>query len=462
MSIHEFPVKNTDSLLIYNSNQQLVSYIKLYDTKYTGPVTPTSKYSCQMIAASLKDRLIKNPFVENDYFSIIAFEESQGRTLIAFDKSWILPAVIKYIENDLTYEMENTVALREEIAAYSKPTEWDQIPFLKGQKLKLSDLIIYPIQDSAFTNSEGGKSQAYMIFAPANEDEAEKIYLYLYRDTLLYTNTHYLTVKDEPIYKIKDFQYLFPVDVKNLGNYAMISTDQMTFDKLEHIYQFDEVYFEFPAVNDLNGAFATYLLAEKTYFQYSLRWERNILFIGLCGYIQALDIMENFGQVLTEIAKESPIYKELPNYATAVSLVEQSDCKCFYHNGTYYAALYSDIQINYKQGGEDVSRIELVNPLTAVDNKEYLRSLGYDINSEPYMYDLDLEYKTYNLHTLYYYKATNRDEVPVYETDGPYNEELKFKLEKLLRNGDLFTQRTKNILRGYPGFIPSDNILFNW
>jgi hypothetical protein len=429
--------------------QQMLSYIKLYEAKYIGKITSTSDYSCQLVAAFLKDRydidnkrLVKNTFVENDYFGIISFEANKGNTLVAIDKNWILAAINKYITDELTYGMEDTVVLREKIATYN--SGWDQDPFLGGQKLSINDLTIYSFQDNL------------MIFAPINKEEATKIYLYLYRDATFFTNTRYLTLKDVAINKIKDFEYLFPVNVDYLQNYVIFSTDQMTLEDLEHIYYFEEIPFKFPGLDDLIGAFATYLLAEKTFFQYSFRWEENTLYIGLCGYIQALDLLEIFKQTLNEVQKESPYYKELSNYVTAVEVASQTDSKCFRHNGIYYAALYKDITIP----NVDNHNAEPTYPLMNI-NREYLQSLGYDTSSpEPYFNNLKLGFITYEIEgvisTVYHYSSTNRKEVDLHEVNGGNSENVRLRLELLLQKGFFFTQKVKNIIKGYPGFIPSN------
>jgi hypothetical protein len=383
-----------------------------------------------------------------------------------------LPAVAKYIEDDMTYQMETTVALREKMATYNSDLSYEQVPFLNGQKFELKDLTIYSFHDSAFFIEEGGKSEAFMIFVPINQDEAEKVYLYLNRDFTLYNYNHYLTVKDVPINKLKDFQYLFPVELNFIDQYAIISTDQMTRDKLEHIYEMGEVYFSFPTLNDLTGAFATYLLAEKTFFNYSLRWERNTLFIGLCGYIQALDLVENFGLVLNEIGRDSPIFQELSNYETAVVVAKETNIKCFYHNGKYYSAGEVNVvgQAQLPAIAREKSKVELISPLVAITQHntrkeavKYLQSFGYDVNPEPYSNDIDLEYKTYEINgevnTMYYYKATNKDEVELHEIYGPHNEEIRNNLEALLRSGYFFTRKMRNITKGYPGFIPSKSVV---
>jgi hypothetical protein len=511
LSSDEFPVKSTDLLLadtlkifgplqsrtifrttkVLQSNnelsRQMLSHIKVWDGQYNGALSPTSDYSCYLVASGLRDRydiscrkLIRNQFVENDYFGVIAYEIDQKRTLIAFDKNWILPAIAKYIEDEITYEIERPASLRERIATYNPMSldpenpivRWDQIPNLHGELFSINDITIYPFHDSAFTTTDGYSSEVYMIFAPVNRDEAEKIFLYLYRNVQLYTNMIQLTVRDMPIELAKDFQYLFPIDLTFLGNYVIISTDQMTRDRLEHVYKFDELSFEFLRLNDLTGAYATYLLAESMYFQYTLRWERNILFIGLCGYIQVLDIIEHFGQILNEIERQTPYYKELPNFSSAANLVANSDSKCFYHNGKYYAVLHENIQVptvDNDQTPMEISRVELICPLIAItrqdtynDARKYFQELGYDVNPnpEPYHNNLQLGYRTYEINgivtTTYYYSSTNRKENDIHETKGPYNDEIRIRLELLLRNGYFFTQRMRNITRGYPDFIPSE------
>jgi hypothetical protein len=450
----------------------LLSSIKMYDALYIGSTSLTSNYSCQVLAFGLKDRydidsrrLIQNPYIEHDYFNIIANEVNQRRTLIAFDKSWVLPGIIKYIEDKITYSIGEPVNLREKLATYNSDLqreEWSEFVEtsqrgewsegrVKGREIKITDLTTYNFND------------LIMVFAPVNIDEAEKIFLYLYRDTQLYTLTNYLTLKDVPINKIKDFQYLFPVEVRFMNDYVFVSSDQMTLEKLQHMYNFGEVQFEFPRLNDLTGAFASYLLAERTFFQYSIRWENNILYVGLCGYIQAMDLFTNFGLILVEIQKERPFYKEVLNYKTATSFVANSDSKAFYHIGKYYLALNTNQEIPlFQQENYDHAKVELSYTLVAntQETRKYLKDMGYDVTPSSYSNNLQLGYHTYeidgNVSTVYYYSGTNEKEIELHEVSGGHDKLIQAKLETLLQKGYFFTQKMKNITRGYIEFTPSD------
>jgi hypothetical protein len=464
--------------LIYQSPsvvQELLSTIKLYSATYQGNITPTSDYSCQMVAARLGDRfdlvekrLTRKRFVQNDYFGIIAAEASRGRTLIAFDNNWVLPAIADYIEGNFNVEMDRPAELREKMAERN-PVGTVSISSLRGENITLNDLTIYPFQDDAFTG------ECYMIFAPVSRDEAERIFLYLYRDVQLYTDTAYLTIKDLPLQIARDFQYLFPVDLRVIGNYVVLSSDQITRDQLEWIYKFGEIAFSFPRLDDLTGAYGSYLLAEALYFQFPIRWENNVLYVGMCGYIQAKDIIENFGYILNDLQRENPFYKVLPNYVTAKNLAQTSNIKCFYYQGRYYAALPSDIMvptITEDQSPDekqfDETRIEMLMPLLAVtqertseDARKYLKSLGYDINPNPDPYEnkIILGYRTIELNgeftTDYYYRSTHGRELSIHQIDGPHDVEIRRKLQYLFQRGYFFTQKTLNIIRGYPDFIPS-------
>lgn len=435
------------------NSKTLLSSIKLYEAYYDGVPSITSDYSCQILAFGLKDRynpdtkrLNLKTFVDHDYFSIISSEISQNRTLLAFDKSWILHGIIKYIQEDITYSIDEPVLLRQKLATYNSE-EWSNVSPQKNPSdiFNVSDISIYNLDDMM------------MIFAPVNRDEAEKIFLYLYRDVQLYTITNYITLKDVPKNKIKDFEYLFPVDVKFFGDYTFISSDQMTFQKLQHAYNFGEIQFEFPHLDELKGSFASYLLAERTSFQYSIKWENNTLYVGLCGYIQAMDLFTTFGQILIEIQKERLYYKEVPNYRTATSFITNTNFKAFYYLGKYYVALDLDQEIPIlSQNDNNYSITELSLPLITSDSKEYLKNMGYDITPSSYHNDLKVNYQTYETSTIYYYDATYEKEIELYEIKGKYDVELQNKLERLLQEGFFFTQKMKNITKGYPGFTPSD------
>lgn len=513
LNSNEIPVRASDALLINNLKvlgasqtrkvrsiqiyqmkdsiaQSLLSSLRMYNASYQGDITPTSDYSCQMVAARLKDhydlverRLTRNQFVQNDYFGIIAVEANQGRTLIAFDKNWVLPAIATYIEGNFSAEMNRPVELREKMAernpienmAGTDYAQWVSIGQPRGEKININDLTIYPFQDDALTNDDGSPTECYMIFAPVSRDEAEKIYLYCYRDIQLYTDIAYVTVKDLALELARDFQYLFPVDVKTIGNYVVFSTDKINRDQFERTYKTGELGFSFPRLDDFTGAYGSYLLAESLYFQFPIRWENNMLYIGMCGYIQAQDIIENFANILNDLQRENPFYKILPNYVTATYLAQTTNYKCFYYQGKYYAAMNIDQEISTISDNRsndekefDETYVEMLMPLIAVcqertseDARKYLRSLGYDINPNPddYQNKIILGHRTIELNgkltTNYYYRSTHGRELSIHQINGPHDDEIKQKLQSLFQRGYFFTQKTINLMRGYPDFIPS-------
>lgn len=476
--------------------QSLLSTIKLYPAQYTGRVSPTSTSSCQLVAGKLGDiydpikkRFLRRSFLENDYLGLIAREEEAGRTLIAFDRTYVLPAIAQYIAENGSYDTIRTQKLREQLQelnpAVSSTGEvyirWqpaELAPGLPGsspdlppgQPFSISSLRIYSFYDSAIENL----SQLYMIFAPVGVEEVERLLVYLNVNIKLYSYFANMAVESLPPEKGLDFRYLFPVRLSYIGSFTVISSNQLDGDVLESIYKFDWVPFVYSKIDELRGAFATYLMAEALFFEFPLRWEAGRFFVGMAGYIQAQDINQRFAQLLTELNLIQLKFTPVENFQAAIELARSTDVKCFYYHGRYYAVTSEK---NVRKIPQElpsldqltISLIELKGPLQAVTEtrtseaaKQYLALMGYDTSPNPVPYEnkIDLGYKTYQdgtrIFTIYYYTSTYKADRQIHEIDGPHDEQVRRGLERLLRRGYFSTQRFKNITRGYPNFVPSD------
>ena len=453
--------------------------------RYTGRRSQAADRACHLVAGKLRDRyqstegkLARRKFVNFDYFGVIAAEETRDKTLVAFDESWVLPAISSYISGDNTYQTERDEVLREKIASIvsrdpNTTGVWTTIPALtRGSDLSLADLSLY-----SFNDFDINPRTLYMVFAPVSTDEAEKIFVYTYRDARLYNFSVYVAVRDMPLAEAQDFAHLNPVKLDFIGNYAVFSSEQMTQDTLDQIYLFNEYPFPFPRLDELKGAYASYLLSESLYYEFSIRWENRILYIGLAGWIQAQDIMQQFTRILNDVDRERVKFRLLLGFNEAVRISQSSTIKSFYHAGEYYAATCSEVDdcdlpdVSNQSLGVDPSAVELFGPLQApfkgkdmrAQALEYLSLLGYRIepNPEPYFNGLSLGHVTYQVEatgqtfTKYYYVSTNGENLVVHEITGPHRKEVQAYLETLLNEGELFDQKQRNLTRGYPDFVPS-------
>ena len=484
--------------------QALLSTIQLYPSEYTGRVTPETINSCQIVAGKLTDtynldtrRFNRQRFLENDYLGIIAQEAREGRTLVAFDRSLVLQGLANYIRENSTYDVIRTEALREEVLKLNPVVTPDGVPYIEWESradlapaqpvprgpesvlrtpAPFSSLRIYSFYDSGVTTANGDLTELYMIFAPVSADEVLRITLYLNRNVKMYSFKATIAVRHLFPALGRDFEYLFPVTLSYLVDYTVISSEHFDSEGLEHLYLYQEVLFPMTRVDELRGVYAAYLLSEALYYEFSIRWERGTLIVGLAGHIQARDISEQFSRILTELNRERLLFTPIPNFEAAVNLCLTSDVKCFYYHGRYYAVTTTQTASETSASTlplpdlATTSLIELKNPLRAVVDpqisgpaKQYLALLGYETspNPVPYRNELQLGYRTYlsqeKTFTAYYYTSTSKSDIEIHEIDGPDNEEVRNQLEGLLQRGYFSTQRFRNLTRGYPGFIPSDS-----
>lgn len=461
-------------------SQSLLSTIKLYPAQYPGRVTPQSTYSCQLVAGKLQDsydpaekRFSRHKFLDHDYLGLIAQEEQAGRMLVAFDSTFVLPAIVRYITEGGSYDAIRTQKLREQVQELNPVVspggdqyiQWVSNPDLPpAQPFSISSLQVYAFQD-----------ELYMVFAPIGVEEATRFMVYLNVNVKLYSYDANIAIESLPKARGLDFQHLFPVKLGYVGSFTIVSSNQLTGEQMELALQSDRISFVYPKVDELRGVFAVHLMAEALFFEFPLRWEKGRFVVGMVGYIQAQDINQQLARILTQLSQTRLEFTPVDNFQSAVELARTTDVKCFYYHGRYYAVTSTQNAQKSTQepvalpDEETITLLEMKGPLEAVADTrlaavalQYWALLGYDTNPNPIPYrnQIKLGYRTYQdgqrIFTIYYYTSTNGEDREVHEIDGPHHEEVRRALEHLLNLGYFSTQRFRNITRGYPGFVPSD------
>lgn len=461
--------------------------IPKFPVKYKGEITRESLRSCQLVARKLgdiydsdKNKLTSTTNIRHDYFGIISKEQERGRTLIAFDQDWILPILVKFVQTDKINEIHRPEILRSTIAKYNPITSLD-VPYALAAtrtlppKIALSEenISVYTFSDPDVGNIRDQVQQNYydqfvqMIFAPVDADLAEAIFMYLYQQKNYYSAEHYFSVNNVSPDIARDFEYLFPVELKFVQNIAIFSSIEMNRYEMIQAFYRDEVSRKFPRINPLLGAFATFLLAEATSYDCPLTWENLTLTVKHTGYIQAQDLFEQFGRIISEIMSEKIKYHKLLDYQSAATISQNSDVKCFPFEGYYYAVIPFDqnLNVNTDTSLQEYSLVETFGPLRSMERfpqetGKYLTSLGYQISKEPHTNDIKLRYRTYLVNgkkvTIYYYLTSTKQEMKIHESDGAWSKDLLGRLTMLLQNGNFFSSRAKSLIQRYPGFIPND------
>lgn len=492
-----------------------VQLIGTHSNEYKGRITPETLHGCHLVASRLKDqydetsrKLIFTQDLQNDYFDIIAQEQTEGRCLIAMDKDWVLPLIGEYLRTDQDRFIYRPEALREKIATYNpimsmnEPyVRWEsQVDFVEHSRpWTVDDLSIYNLTDinvgqiSRTTVWDQYDNTVMLVFAPVNALTAGAVNTYIYQQYEFFSAKAYLAIKDLPVSLARDFEYLFPVELNYLRNYVIFSSTRMSRGLLVEAFYRHQISHTFPRLDSKLGAYATYLLAEATFHHFPLSWAGQTLTMGLVGFIQSRDLLEEFGRIMVDLQSRGVLFQALPSYEVAVNLVASSDVKCFYFEGVYYASLPANSEeLSYSanvlnpdnplssqekvMNTRDLSLVELKGPLQSMSTypeltKSYLSSLGYQVNPdpEPFYRQLPLGYRTIalvstsspdeitenNTVTTYYYKSTFGEEIEVYHHNGSWSRILFNELQRKLNEGYFAGPYLQNILRNYPDLVPS-------
>jgi len=435
------------------------------------PIKQNLEFNSKVLySLNLVKRTMGNSDVNNEITSLIAKETQRGNVLIAFDKSWIIPNIYKYIKENRSYSMILPSIFRQKMIDIVYKTKFGEITPYKDCNFNFNDLSIHKLNDK------------YLVFAPINVEEADRIFLYLYKDCNLYSGETSIAIQNIDLSRIKDIEYLYNVKYELIDNFGIIKIKDHTLEELEHIYNYDEYYFNFPFIDDLVGEFTTYLLSECTYFKYPMRWQNKKLYISY-GYLLAQDLVEKFALILNQIRRENVKFIKIEDFLTAVDIAWKTNLKIFYHNNSYYAASNTDITlpitsdsdtdiekyIENTVGSLRVDEITIKHPLTNIEHKDFkkfVKLLGYEVNeNKNYNFNIEIGWLTYKIEntediiTDYYFTSTHDKNMHICKTEGKYNEEIKNKLQQFLNKGFFFTQKALILMTHYPNFVPSCGVI---
>jgi len=447
------PVPNLilDSLKVINSKDRELYYNQQFPAKYFGPVNDISNWSNRLLASKINDlfnistqSLTYRTSLSYNFFEIIAEQTRDNKILLCFDKTWPLLWLKEYIEKDGALSIYNDEIIKEADLAWISGHR--EISKFKPSNLKLSELSIFQVY--------WGGSKQLLIFAPVTLDEANTISIYLYLNGFIRAYSSVYCVKNYPF--VKTFEYLFPISVTEINGFDVFHTknEEGNFiiprDDLEHLVDFGEVIFHLPELDELVGCYATYILAEDSYYEYKLKWSQNKLYIGQCGYVEAKVIYKHFTEIVTEIVK-----KKITFTKTALDKIKG---KGFWYYG-YYTIEESGEKRRYPK--IDIGLIEMLGPLEAITREDlfkeakiYLEFLGYQVlpNPDSYLNNIRLYYTEEKVTRYMYDSYTTTHTIAwIY---GNNDIEIHNILGELLHRGYFFNQTVKNITRHYPDFVP--------
>lgn len=432
------------------SKEQSQNVAKRWSTQYNGNLTPTSFFGVNLVAANFSDswnwetKSLNNLInFTNDYFGVLATEEKSNNTLVFFGGDWGLSSLLKlYVDSELPFLDED---IMDKLKVYQ---------FFDGN-LKEPNIL--------------------MLFLPVNDVEATKIGTKISSFKNYFDLYYHLGLVNVPLNILQDFKYYYPVDVIVYKNVAAVYSEILTRENLVSSFYKAEVSRKYRGVIDLVkseshlaslGAFCTFLLAEATSYKFNISWENETLTVGPVGYIQALDLFDNFEKILTENMGINLRFERLTNYSHAVSVADNTNFKCFLDNGEYWTAVTDDeqnIPTNFTR--LDTNLLEMVGPTKkAFSFKEeaakYFTSLGYMYVEPNFNYKLNiaLRWRTVKFRgqVLTEYFIINRsEETIIHQSNGNLSKELLTLLTKAFNKGLFFSQKIKNLMSGYPDWIPT-------
>lgn len=408
---------------------------------------------------------IKGQYWENNYRTIITDQAAKGNILIAGDKDWIIPAIATFISDHSGIPPDDNPSEKAAILNIRKVTDINISTKLTPDMITIISLTDTSIPD---TTTSIINYQYHLLFAPVTSIEAERIYLYIYRDVKLYSFFNYLAVKGWSGTESWELQKFFPLVTNSFLDFTIFKSSILTREELIQIVYFSRIPVPFSRLDPIGGCYASYLLAEATEYQYDLWWEDRTLYLQGCGYIQSLDLREIFGDLIKQIYQEGIIFRSVSK--SDLDKFVSKGIKGFFYMGSWYGAfpiLPPNLPVPIINYDQEFSEIELASPLRAI-TFPHLRSaglallgqLGYSIPPRSRMGNWPLEYTTYSipggdLLTTYYYLSSINFPLTVCKIKGPNNPLVRDLVTQLLHRGYFFPPFTKTLLKNYPNYMPS-------
>lgn len=390
-----------------------------YSSVFEFDLNEKSLYSCNLLCrklgdlfdAELKKATIHLSF-QNDYFRIIHEESLEGYVLTVFDTDEILYPFI-LLETELA----------------NKPH-------------------IYNLLDSSFSKlSERVNKNLVCIFLKCTVIEADKYMFYLTKK-IEETKHSFANVTSYPAGRIYDLSYIYPMNIVSFEKHTFLTSSVLTNKELQTVVYQDEFPLEFNLLSDLDACYAMHLLGEAVKFAFPLRWKNFTLYVGMCGYNQALDIRERFVSIITDIARENIQYER--------GLYE--NCRGFVCNNEFYSAITATSLVKREISYLPKS-IVFIDSGTKLVDEAYFASLGYIVVEEASKESVPISWVTVEkdgeITTNYYIESSSGIALDIKSLSGVYSEENESQLRKLFH----FTRRAKNYMNSYD-LIPSDFLIF--
>ena len=267
--------------------------------------------------------------------------------------------------------------------------------------------------------------------------------------TFMEDGISYIRVTDFPEGRIYDWEYLFPCVSLQLGDQIFLSSSILSSTELHRIVHMDDFPVQFLELDEKDGALATHLLAESLSYRTPIMWLRNTLYICGCGYIQIQEMTNHFLALLNDISRKRMRY--IPGV--------YKNYKALYVEGEFWTAVPEKDETPLPTDKKETP----VEGIIRLERKDdYFEFLGYKADSVDQEWDCQIRvsHVTYQIGegpqeaTNYFYTTSSGAYTDLSITSQPWNAEKEKYYQEHCKN--FLTDRMKNLMKNYPGFIPSD------
>lgn len=232
------------------------------------------------------------------------------------------------------------------------------------------------------------------IFTPKNLSRKGELFSYIYNHAQLSGKAYY-DASLLPYSKVADIVYLYPIESLSIGSLTALISDVLTQEQIDSIINLGLFSIPMPGINPEQSQVDTLRRSLKD--QYDISFNNNCLKIEACGYLQIKEIERMFNDLLT------------------------------------YYTMHKNRELDVYRNSEEKEQFNVPLYFVTFKDEKGEEKTNYYINTTA-----DIQY------SIAYRKEYTQED---YDT-----------IKKRLVDGDAFTKHTKNIMRAYPGFIPSSGI----
>jgi hypothetical protein len=396
-----------------------------YPATYSGGHSREEVASCKLLGSALKDyynpktkSLERQKTLSHDYFTLIRKQYKEGRVLIAMDEGWILAGIEDLLNN----------------TGQAQTTSWLLSQTNPNGSKNISDVYIRRY------------NQLYMVFAKIDVESIPAITTFLYQNHRLWNEFVTFGTTSLTEAEALDIKYLYPVKLTKIHNLYIFRSDILTYDQLRSVVSEKRMVYYIDGLSPIEAAKAAIQTMEAYDFTIPVTFEDNMLSIWQCGYLQAEEIKVEFIRQLSHIPKHHIGFGFRPVFV----------------HGDWYSERPS------KTGHEPVDIFGL-----AISNMNSLRKIlttfGYKVNTPDGLeLNLQIGYLTIDdrieegkgLYTIYYTMSTHGRRLDLVVSRGPKSDTFIKYISEQLNKGSLFTWSMYAICSSYPGFIPSQDVLY--